>query len=577
VETSRVRIGVLAKQVPRFEELALGLDRRLRRDGLDLEINPYCRRAIAKGVELAAATGGGCTVFTLGPPDAAEVLREAVAWGADEGVLITDAAFAGSDTLATAKALAAAIGLVGPFDLIIAGLSSVDADTGQVGPQIAEFLGLPLLSGVRKLSIEDGVITARCEREDGHQTARTELPAVLTVAERLCAPAKVPPDKRGIRHFRTLTAADLGPGPWGRAAGRTTVGEVRLLGSRRRRHRLTGTASDQVRTAVEMIRASGAMDGLVPAPAPAQVTTAHGASVVVLAEDGTAQVTRELLGAAARLGGSTVLFSATGAPSAWSWGADRIVRVPHSPEDAAGVVGDGCKEHPWAILAPSTTWGREVAGRLAVRLDAGLTGDAVELEARGEALVCWKSAFGGQAVVAVTADSAVQMVTVRPGVLPPPEPRRGQACEELPYRGPERRRVRVTDRVSDDDPARLATARAVVGVGQGVDPDRYDELQPLLSLLDGELAASRKVTDQGWLPRSRQVGITGRAVAPGLYLALGMSGRFNHMVGVRAARFVLAVNTDTDAAVFDAADAGIVGDWAEIVALLVKELGEHPV
>ena len=101
--------------------------------------------AIAKGVELARATGGRCTVFTLGPPQAAEVLAEAIAWGADDGVLVSDPAFAGSDTLATSRALAAAITRSGPFDLVLAGLNSVDGDTGQVGPQLAELLDLPLL------------------------------------------------------------------------------------------------------------------------------------------------------------------------------------------------------------------------------------------------------------------------------------------------------------------------------------------------------------------------------------------------------------------------------------------------
>ena len=99
-----LRIAVLIKQIPRFEAMELGPDGRIVRDGLELEMNAYCRRAVSKGVELADANGGTCTAFTLGPPTAEDVLREAVAWGADEGVLITDPVFAGSDTLATARA-----------------------------------------------------------------------------------------------------------------------------------------------------------------------------------------------------------------------------------------------------------------------------------------------------------------------------------------------------------------------------------------------------------------------------------------------------------------------------------------
>ena len=93
--------------------------------------------------------------------------------------------------------------------------------------------------------------------------------------------------------------------------------------------------------------------------------------------------------------------------------------------------------------------------------------------------------------------------------------------------------------------------------------------------MGAELAATRKVTDQGWAPRARQVGITGRSIAPRLYVAIGLSGKFNHMVGVRAAGTVLAVNADPAAPVFDHADVGIVGDWHEVLPLLEEALRER--
>src|SRR5512135_3453037 len=143
-----MRIAVLVKQIPKFEAMELGPDGRLRRDGIELELNPYCRRAVSKAVELAAERAGSrVTVLTLGPPAAEDALREAIAWGLArtvdiDGVLVTDPAFAGSDTLATAKALAAALDREGPFDLILAGRNSVDADTGQVPPELAELCDL---------------------------------------------------------------------------------------------------------------------------------------------------------------------------------------------------------------------------------------------------------------------------------------------------------------------------------------------------------------------------------------------------------------------------------------------------
>src|SRR6266508_4123807 len=117
MERPCLSIAVLVKQVPRFDRLQLGTDGRLVRADIELELNPYCRRAVSKGVEIARESGGRCTVFTLGPPTAEDCLREAIAFGADDGVLVTDPAFAGSDTLATAQALTSAVRRFGRFDL----------------------------------------------------------------------------------------------------------------------------------------------------------------------------------------------------------------------------------------------------------------------------------------------------------------------------------------------------------------------------------------------------------------------------------------------------------------------------
>jgi electron transfer flavoprotein alpha subunit len=132
--------------------------------------------------------------------------------------------------------------------------------------------------------------------------------------------------------------------------------------------------------------------------------------------------------------------------------------------------------------------------------------------------------------------------------------------------------VRVLGERRNDDVETLARAEVVIGVGTGVAPDEYATLSPLAALLGAELAATRKVTDKGWAPRARQVGITGRSIAPRLYVALGLSGKFNHMVGVRAAGTILAVNDDAGAPVFEHCDVGIVGDWHLVVPLLQSAL-----
>ena len=132
--------------------------------------------------------------------------------------------------------------------------------------------------------------------------------------------------------------------------------------------------------------------------------------------------------------------------------------------------------------------------------------------------------------------------------------------------------MRIAGRARDDDTNTLAEAAVVVGVGGGLGPDHYTELGELLDVLGAQLGATRKVTDQGWQPHARQIGITGRSIAPNLYVAIGLSGKFNHMVGVRSAGTILAINPDRDVPVFAAADVGITADWRDAVPALVAEL-----
>jgi electron transfer flavoprotein alpha subunit len=568
-----MRVAVLVKQVPKFEAMELGPGGRLVREGLELELNPYCRRAVSKGVELAATTGGTATVFTLGPLPAEDVLREAIAWGADDGVLITDAAFAGSDTLATARALAAALQREGPFDLVLVGRNSVDADTGQVGPEVAELLDLPFVTGVKQLDLGEGQLRVICEEDDGQSERIVHLPAIVSTAERLTEPAKVDPEGRAAvpaDRIRVLAAADLGEGPWGEDGSGTYVGEVRVLEIERAHVQLSGSIDEQVDEAVRLLVERGALTATSPSPPPTVMPPRNtgGPVVAIAVEPGREQLTAELLGAATALAheidGHVVAVAADGAPV---------------EEDVARALAEwATATPPWAILLPGTTWGREVGGRVAARLQAGLTGDAVALEVTrtattGDArLLAWKPAFGGRLVAAIYTSSPIQMATVRAGVLAAPSATID--VEHVTLAVEPRGRVQVLSTTRDDDIEELATAQRVVGVGVGVKPEEYAQIEPLLGVLDAQLAATRKVTDKAWLPRARQVGITGHSIAPQLYIGIGVSGKFNHSVGIRAAGTVLAVNNDPNALIFDHADIGIVGDWREVVPRLSARLAE---
>lgn len=305
-------------------------------------------------------------------------------------------------------------------------------------------------------------------------------------------------------------------------------------------------------------------------------------AIVVLMEPEHPASARELLGAASQLARpldarviavQAFVNESTAPEQLYAWGADQLCVLNGAAveQDVARFVSDWCRLQPVeCILAPSTSWGREVASRIAVRTGSGLTGDAIELELQDRRLVCWKPAFGGRLVAAIRSTSPIQMATVRPGVLPRLTPRRQRTPSIERQVVVPAGRVRVNSRQQNDQLDALANAPRVVGVGMGVPPERYSEIHPLLNVLQAELATTRRVTDKGWLPHARQVGITGRSLSSNLYIALAVSGNFNHACGIQRTGTVVAVNSDPGAAIFEHADIGIVADWADCVPLLVE-------
>ena len=594
-----MKIAVLVKQIPAPVEFRMQ-EGRLVRDGVPLEVNAYCRRANAKAVELAGSDGE-VVVFTMGPPAAADALREMIACGADRGVHLCDPAFAGSDTLATAVALAAAIRREGPFDLVLAGLNSLDSDTGQVPVEVAELLGLPFAAGVRDLEVVGGSFTARLETDDGFCTVEGDLPAALSTAERLCAPSKAPPevfaevaDDRIVR----LSAADLDvpAEQLGAPGSPTSVGPIRVLTATRRALRAASVAH-----AVDLLEEFGAFSD-PPESDDSDDASRASATLLAAGTDGAHHtagersvwcfftepgVGAELLGEAAELAAwisGTVTAVTTGANGASSAelgaaGADRLLVIESAsePSEQADALAAAAAERlPWALLVEGTRSGRVVASIVAARCRWGLTGDAVGLEVSPDGrLVAWKPAFGGRLQVPILSCSPVQMATIRSGVLalrPPRADAPDPEAELLPAPAPARVRTVAAER-DDDDTGELRRARSVVAVGVGVEPDGYPVIDELRAALgDAALGATRRVTDQGWVPRGRQIGVTGHAVAPRLLVAVGSSGRFNHTVGIRNAGVILAVNSNPDAEIFDQVDVGLVGEWQTVVPELTAEL-----
>lgn len=186
-------IIVCIKQVPDTTEVRLDPKTgTLIRDGVPSIMNPDDKAGLEAALQLKNTTGGTVTVLSMGPPQAAKMMREALAMGADRAVLLNDRAFAGSDTLATSSTLAAAIKKL-PYDLVITGRQAIDGDTAQVGPQIAEHLDIPNISYAEEITPGEGGITVKRMFDDRFQMQRVKFPCLVTALSELASPRYILP------------------------------------------------------------------------------------------------------------------------------------------------------------------------------------------------------------------------------------------------------------------------------------------------------------------------------------------------------------------------------------------------
>ncbi len=570
MKANDLRILVPIKQVPRTEEITLDATGRLVRTGVDLGINAFCRRSIAKAVHLANEFGGSVTAVSMGPQTATSALREALAAGVDEGFLLSDPALAGSDTLVTARVLARFAVEHGPFTMILVGRFSIDAGTGQVGPQLAELLGLPFIGAATSLELDGDYVSSRCELDSSVREVVVELPAVIAVAERLCAPAK--PSLAEVHAVDTEKIKILDTDrlrvdfPVGAAGSPTSVSGITRIAQLRRGLSWSGSIEEQVAKLAVFLADRD------PIPAE-QRSIASGSlsSVAILCDHEQPDLTADLIALTRELVASEGLqITAVGFPDSYRGLAigDSIVELRgsrHEADVAAALRPWISESRPELLVAPATSFGREVAARLAASLGVGLIGDATELEIRDDArVIAYKPVGSELSMAAVLTRSEIQLVTMKlsrslhTGALPPTTP---TTIQPQILQVPRRVNIHTVHNEITEDLRALDEAEIVIGVGLGVDPADYPLVFEQAARVRAAVACTRKVADRGWMPRSRQIGVTGRSIAPLLYIAVGVRGSFNHLVGVNRARTILGINNDPESPLAAAADAAITADW----------------
>jgi len=259
-----MNIVVCLKQVPGTTEVKIDPQTNtLIRQGIENIINPFDTYALEEAVRLKEKHGGKVTAISMGPPQADAALREAVSLGADEAVLLSDRAFAGADTWATAFTLSQAIVKIKDYDLVICGRQTIDGDTGQVGPEMAEMLEMPFIAYVSNIEeIKDKYLRVKRMVEEGHEVIETTLPAVITVAKEINVPRL--PSLRGIMKsksaaIQTWGIKELGvdAGKAGLAGSSTQVIKVFFPQRVTKAEILEGTLEERVDKLVDRLKKAG--------------------------------------------------------------------------------------------------------------------------------------------------------------------------------------------------------------------------------------------------------------------------------------------------------------------------------
>ncbi len=270
------------------------------------------------------------------------------------------------------------------------------------------------------------------------------------------------------------------------------------------------------------------------------------------------------------------------------WGADKVYYTDASQyvylDDelyAKTLVNLINQNKPEILLAGATAIGRSFIPRVAARLRVGLTADCTGLEIDKETgnLLQIRPAFGGNIMATIVSPtSRPQIATVRPRVMKRGEYNTNKKGEIIKIEPMEPTgRVKILERVQDSSfcKVNLQDAKVIVSGGRGLgSPDNFSMLWELANLLGGTVGASRAAVDEGWIPYAHQVGQTGKTVCPKLYIACGISGAVQHLVGMQASDIIVAINKDSNAPIFNVSTYGIVGDLKEIIPLMIKKLKE---
>lgn len=254
------------------------------------------------------------------------------------------------------------------------------------------------------------------------------------------------------------------------------------------------------------------------------------------------------------------------------WVADDAALADYTTDAYTNTLSDLIQSaDPAVVIVGASAQGKDLAGRLAARLDAGVAMDCTAIKLDNGSLTYTRPMFGGKIVADVEIEGALQIVAIRPNVMDITEAAKDSSIDKPAVQVGEIKTTIVEKTMDTGDKVELTEADIIVSGGRGTGGD-YAAIEALAAELGAAVGASRSAVDEGWRPHSDQVGQTGKTVSPTLYVACGISGAIQHLAGMSTSKYIVAINKDEEAPIFSKADLGIAGDLFDVVPALIEEV-----
>jgi electron transfer flavoprotein alpha subunit len=634
----------LMKQVPLASEMRMGDDGLMDRTKAKSIINIDCAYGLEAGLQLKSENPDAkLVVCSMGPPSFTESLNKALALGYDEAYLLSDRKLGGSDTYATGLAISTMLkhlgygkGLNEDF-VIVAGRQTSDGDTAHVPSQVAEFMGIPQGTFIETASMVDGKIEAKRIIEGGYQMMRLPLPCAMSFT-----PTGVDPRRKSLAGAMKASTAEIkmfsiddiglgteliGLGTPGESGSPTIVSKVATIVSERAPAKMSTGHGDLIASFMDNFESGKNTLEVKEKKAKKEkkrdetlkvIDFRKGAKgIITWAEVVKGQISRpslELLTPARDLAndlgeGTKVTTLLIGkdvdelAKELVAYGADEVIVVDDERLEEyrilpfSEIFAQVIKEHNYEIaLFAATTAGRELAPRIGVKTDSGVTADCTELiigehkhrnkETKEQVIYApilesRRPTYGESKLATIIGFVCPQISTARAGTFAVPQKddsREGKISKIIPELDESEFVSDIIETVIGEAGGQaLFDADVIVSGGRGTSSDNMQLVKDLAAALSeqglkAEYAASRVMVDEGVVEYAKQIGQTGKTVRPKVYIAIGISGAVQHIAGMKESETIIAINNNTKETIFANSDFGIVGEYEDVIPELIEKV-----